>query len=166
MNLPCDAITILFSVNKSSNVVLLSATTTPRTILYAEIQDYGGTSYISDGGTLKLSSVAGNYVAKDDRYSTYKTKNAITAYNTTATAVADGQIIYVDRDIASTTEPVLCSPQYQTIQNTTNNISGTASTTYGFTYGEIINSIFLFLIFATMLFTLFILKIRDFYRRK
>jgi hypothetical protein len=155
---PCDAITIPFSIAENTNLVLLPATTTPRTILNASIQNYGGNAYIYDGSKF-LSVVYGNYVAQDNRDLTYKTKAEIKVYNLSTTYIADGQIVYVDRDIASTTEPVSCSPQYQTIQNITNNISGTASTTSGFTYGEIVNSTFLFLLLLVAVVIIFLVKV-------
>ena len=131
---PCDAITISFITPANSGVVLLSETTSPRTILNALDTNYltSGDMYITAGTNILVDATAN--LRQDNRFLTYKTIEQIISHNSALSGNSSGQIVYVERDIASTT--AICS--------------NTIST---FTYGEILISFFLFLIILGSVFS-------------
>jgi hypothetical protein len=135
---PCDAITIPFLVNFNSNLVLLPATTTPRTILAVGLQQTG-LNTAGQAQSVKADSVylsflgSGNFV-NPMSYFSYKTNAQITAYNSSLTYNALGQLVYVDRDIALT--PATCD----------------------FSSGEVVNGFFLFIILIGLFLSFIILN--------
>jgi len=153
---PCDARTATFLVNYNSSVEILPATSTPRTILSTFIQNTGpniagqAQSIKADGVFLNFIGPT-SYVYNPVTYSTYITANDLRAYNSSLTYNAYGQVVFVERNIASTTEPILCAPSIP---------AATGPTLYnGFTQGEIITTLFLFLSFMCFVFTIFIIKV-------
>ena len=131
---PCDAITLSFITPANSGIILLPATTSPRTILNALDTNYltSGDMYITIDGTILVDATPN--LRQDNRFLTIKTAGEIVSHNSALSGNSSGQIVYVNRDIASTTA----------------NCVFTASTTpnyiYGFTQGDILICFFLFLI--------------------
>jgi hypothetical protein len=141
---PCDAITLSFITPANSGVVLLPATTTPRTILNALDTNYltSGDMYLTVDGIILVDATPN--LRQDNRFLTLKTKGEIVAHNSALSGNASGQIVYVERDIASS------SPVCAFTASTTGNYIN------GFTYGDILISFFLFLIILGFVFSFII----------
>jgi hypothetical protein len=151
MTYPCDAITTLFSGLPNSNELILPAVSSTRTILGAYITGFDGDNYVQCGPDF-IASLSSFNASPTQRIAdlnlTYKTSNACYIFNTSPSFPALGHIVYVDRDIAAT-GTIACENK-PAISN-------------GFTYGEIVCSVFLFAILTACFaigFRLFFQKIR------
>ena len=131
---PCDAKTITWQINPKSSIVILNATSTNRTILNLALKNHRDViiEQVAKNSNGDIIAYVFGRQDTDDRQFTYRTSQAITIYNNSKTEVGFGHIVYVDRDISLT--QAVCEA------TTTPTISG------GFTHGEIVISLLLFLI--------------------
>jgi len=148
MTYPCDAKTIIDYATATSTKIILPATSGDRTILYVSMDSYD--SLFNNNlscGSVTLSnriSTAYNGINRPFDFLTLRCNKDINLKNDGSNNVW-AKIVYVDRNIASTTEPTACF--------------GAPTTYNGFTQGEIITTLFLFLSFLCFVFTIFIIKV-------
>ena len=150
---PCDAKTIPFSLIGTTTSTLLNATDTPRTILNVDILNYAYNVSQSSWITCGDVKIAEGYYkeGRDYRDMIYPCSAKVEARNV-GSVNSNGQIVYVDRNINLATA-LTCEiqPTIASIEN-------------GFTYGEIVNSIWLILIFSVIIYAFFYFSTR--YRKK
>jgi len=125
---PCDAITLSFITPANSGVILLPATTTIRTILNALDNNYltSGDMYITIDGIILVDSTPS--LRQDNRFLTIKTGAGIVSHNSALSGNSSGQIVYVNRDISSTSPA--CEAGVKPI----------------FTYGELLTNYLFFIV--------------------
>lgn len=129
---PDDAITIPFNVDANTTFTLLGATTSPRTILNIHITNFANSLEKASEINCGFIRIGAGYynVPVDDRQMILPCSEEITVANGDTDNPSLGQIVYVNRDFSTSS--------FQTFKN-------------GFTYGEIVLSVFLFLLWITIL---------------
>jgi hypothetical protein len=141
---PCDTITIPFLLLKNSSLTLLPSS--EHTILSVLLQPSGlniaGQAQDIKSGDLYLAFNGSQNIPQTISYMSYYTNNEIKASNSSLLYNSVGQISFINRNIASSSAPCL---NYASNQN--------ASTTNGFTHGEILISFFLFLFMVAGVFS-------------
>lgn len=145
---PCDAITIPFNLYGAQNITLLDPYG-GRTILNATILNYSANvlqgSWITCGDT--IIAQAYNFEGNDNRQMAYSCFDTIMAHNL-GPDNSTGQIVYVDRDISTSPEPETCGFGAGDMATSTLAIYN------GFSYGEIVLTVFLFIIILELSFIL------------
>ena len=151
MYFPNDAISVMYAASGAGTgcATLLPATTTAITVLHAEIRSS------NTGGAEQINIGAAYYLKSWDREVVKNAPVLVSNENITCTRgsgdIVDFSIVYVPYDLRARPDPVTIISY----------ASGTAPmVSGGFTYGELINSTLLLLIFSVALYSFFLGVVR------